>query len=95
MKDEIKEILDKMNDLSWYEVKDTTGTKWIELKLDDTDKLVHYITNLQSKTEKIEKILNDKRAIMLQQMFSGNVDYEELLFQIDEEIREVLKDSDK
>jgi hypothetical protein len=44
--------------------------------------------------EKIEKILNDKRTIMLQQMFSGNVDYEELLYQVDEEIREVLKDSD-
>lgn len=44
--------------------------------------------------EKIEIILNNKRAIMLQQMLSGNVDYEELLFQIDEEIREVLKDSD-
>ena len=44
--------------------------------------------------EKIETILNNKRTIMLQQMLSGNVDYEELLFQIDEEIREVLKDSD-
>ena len=44
--------------------------------------------------EKIEIILNNKRTIMLQQMLSGNVDYKELLFQIDEEIREVLKDSD-
>ena len=31
---------------------------------------------------------------MIQQILSGNVDYKELLFQIDEEIREVLKDSD-
>lgn len=44
--------------------------------------------------EKIETILNNKRTIMLQQMLLGNVDYEELLYQIDEEIREVLKDSD-
>lgn len=58
MKEEIKEILDKMNDLSWYEVKDTTGTKWIELKLDDTDKLVHYIINLeQENSEQLDENL--------------------------------------
>lgn len=45
--------------------------------------------------EKIEEILNNKREIMLRQMLRGYVDYEELLFQLDEEIRQVLKDSDK
>lgn len=45
--------------------------------------------------EKIEEILNNKREIMLKQMLQGHVDYEEILYQLDEEIRQVLKDSDK
>lgn len=40
--------------------------------------------------EKIMKVLNDKREIMIRQMFSGKVDYEELLYQVDEEIRKIL-----
>lgn len=45
--------------------------------------------------EKIEEILNNKREIMIRQMLQGSVDYEELLYQIDEEIRQALKESDK
>ena len=45
--------------------------------------------------EKIEEILNNKREIMIRQMLRGYVDYEEILFQLDEEIRQVLKESDK
>ena len=45
--------------------------------------------------EKIEEILNNKREIMIRQMLRGYVDYEEILYQLDEEIRQALKDSDK
>ena len=45
--------------------------------------------------EKIEEILNNKREIMIKQMLQGYVDYEEILYQVDEEIRQVLEDSDK
>lgn len=31
MNDEIKEILDKINDGNWYSAKDLTGTEWLEL----------------------------------------------------------------
>ena len=45
--------------------------------------------------EKIEEILNNKREIMVRQMLQGCVDYEEILYQLDEEIRQALEDSDK
>lgn len=45
--------------------------------------------------EKIEEILNNKREIMVKQMLQDCVDYEEILYQLDEEIRQVLKDSEK
>lgn len=45
--------------------------------------------------DKILEVLNNKRDIMLKQMLCGmSVDYEELLFQVDEEIRKIIKDSD-
>lgn len=45
--------------------------------------------------EKILEVLNNKRNIMTKQMLYGlSVDYQELLFQIDEEIRKIIKDSE-
>lgn len=45
---------------------------------------------------KILGILNNKRDIVLKQMLFGmSVDYEELLFEVDEEIRKILEESDK
>lgn len=45
--------------------------------------------------DKILEVLNNKRDIMLKQMLFGlSVDYEELLFEVDEEIRKIIKDSD-
>ena len=45
--------------------------------------------------EKILEVLNNKRDIMTKQMLYGlSVDYQELLFQIDEEIRKIIKDSE-
>ncbi|MBR4003576.1 MAG: hypothetical protein IKI95_05950 [Clostridia bacterium] len=41
----------------------------------------------------ILQILNNARYNLMKQMMSGNeIDYKELLFQIDEEIRKVLGD---
>ena len=47
MKDEIKEILDKLKDDDWYDELDLTGDKWIELKQTETKQILDYITNLQ------------------------------------------------
>ena len=45
--------------------------------------------------DKILEVLNNKRDIMTKQMLYGmSVDYQELLFQIDEEIRKIIKDSE-
>lgn len=45
--------------------------------------------------DKILEILNNKRDIMTKQMLCGiSVDYQELLFQVDEEIRKIIKYSD-
>lgn len=48
MNNEIKEILDKLKDDSWYEELDLTGTMWIELTWKETHLLLDYITNLQN-----------------------------------------------
>lgn len=51
--------------------------------------------NREEKLNKILEVLNNKRDIMTKQMFYGfSVDYKELLFQIDEEIREILGDKE-
>ena len=54
MKDEIKEILDKLKDKDWYEELDLTGDKWIELKQTETKQILDYITNLQEENEEIK-----------------------------------------
>lgn len=44
-----------------------------------------------NKEEKILEILNNKREIMVKEILQGiSVDYKELLFEIDEEIRKIL-----
>ena len=46
--------------------------------------------------EKILEVLNNKRDIMTKQMLFGmSVDYKELLFQVDEEIRKIIKESEE
>ena len=54
MKDEIKEILDKLKDGNWYEELDLTGTMWIELRWEETHLLLDYITNLQEELERYQ-----------------------------------------
>ena len=54
MNNKIKEILDKLKDNDWYEELDLTGTKWIELKQEETNQLLDYITNLQEKVNQYE-----------------------------------------
>lgn len=45
--------------------------------------------------DKILEVLNSKREFLMERMFYGMyIDYKELLFQIDEEIRKILKGSD-
>lgn len=53
-----------------------------------------YDENVKLK-EKIKEILNNKREIMVRQMLQGYVDYKEILYQLDEEIRQALKGIDK
>ena len=44
-----------------------------------------------NKEEKILEILNNKREIMMKEILYGiSVDYKELLFEIDEEIRKLI-----
>lgn len=58
MNNEIKEILDKLKDNDWYEELDLTGTKWIELKQEETNQLLDYITNLQQENEHLRTQVN-------------------------------------
>ena len=66
MKEEIKEILDKIKDGNWYEELDLTGTMWIELRWEETHLLLDYITNLQKENkiqkEKIQHLLIDLKG---------------------------------
>lgn len=49
-----------------------------------------------TKEEKILEILNNKREIMMKEIIYGiSVNYKELLFEIDEEIRKLLGDSNE
>jgi len=64
MKDEIKEILDKITDEDWYEEKDLTGIKWIELKQEETNLLYDYITNLQEKYEELKDELYSTNQVV-------------------------------
>jgi len=57
MKNEIKEILEKMEDISY---KYTTN--WLELHYKDVKMLYDYITNLQEENKKLNYILNNKFA---------------------------------
>lgn len=63
MKDEIKEILDKLKDNDWYEEGDLTGTKWIELRQEETNLLYDYITNLQTIEQQYSAILSENAEL--------------------------------
>ena len=63
MNEEIKEILDKLKDNDWYEELDLTGTKWIELKQEETNQLLNYITNLQEENNKLKETNKEHRKI--------------------------------
>lgn len=62
MREEIKEILDKLKDDEWYEELDLTGDKWIELKQTETNKILDYITNLQQENEDLKNRLENAVA---------------------------------
>jgi DNA repair exonuclease SbcCD ATPase subunit len=65
MNDEIKEILDKLKDNNWYEELDLTGTKWIELKQEETNQLLDYITNLQQENDNLKNIISSVKEDFL------------------------------
>ena len=49
------------------------------------------IERLHNIIEEVKKVLNDKRSIMTMKLLDGSYcDYEELLYQVDEEIRKIL-----
>ena len=50
---EIEEILDKLKDKDWYEELDLTGTKWIELKQEETNLLLSYIEQLEKRNKQL------------------------------------------
>lgn len=55
MNKEIKEILKKLKDKDWYEELDLTGTKWIELKQEETNLLLSYIEQLEKENDRLKK----------------------------------------
>ena len=59
MNKEIEEILDKLKDKDWYEELDLTGTKWIELKQEETNLLLSYIEQLENNRDKAIGILGN------------------------------------
>ena len=52
---EIEELLDKLKDKDWYDELDLTGTKWIELKQEETNLLLSYIEQLENNRDKAIK----------------------------------------
>ena len=63
MTKDIKEILDKLKDNDWYEELDLTGTKWIELRQEETNQLLNYITNLQEENKHLKETNEEHRKI--------------------------------
>lgn len=60
MNNDIKEILNKLKDINWYEELDLTGTMWIELTWEETHLLLNCITNLQERLHDTDKISCDR-----------------------------------
>lgn len=52
MNKEIEELLDKLKDKDWYDELDLTGTRWIELKQEETNLLLLYIEQLENNRDK-------------------------------------------
>ena len=57
MNKEIEELLNKLKDKDWYEEFDLTGTKWIELKQEETNLLLSYIEQLENNRDKAIEFL--------------------------------------
>lgn len=53
----VDEILDMLNDGTWYEELDLTGTMWIKLRWKETQLLLNYITNLQKRIDNAIKYI--------------------------------------
>lgn len=101
MSEEIKELL---IDLEQYiaepNSQDINGEYYPPRELDQCEArlLVYYITKLQLENEllhfiikEVRKTLNNKRSILTTQLLNGEYcNYEEMLYQVDEEIREIL-----
>ena len=64
MNKEIEEILDKLKDKDWYEELDLTGTKWIELKQEETNLLLSYIEQLEKRIYKARKMIFDNYGVL-------------------------------
>lgn len=71
MNKEIEELLDKLKDKDWYEELDLTGTKWIELKQEETNLLLSYIEQLE-KENKFLKLDNPNANIKHFEMLKEN-----------------------
>lgn len=78
MNDEIKGILDKLKDNDWYEELDLTGTKWIELKQEETNQLLNYITNLQEEKEDYKSRCEKANEYIKKNTHEYKMFYEEL-----------------
>ncbi len=66
MKDSIQDIINKIKDKNWYDELDTTGTKWIELRWEETHLLLDHITDLQDNriNKAIEYIIENRHLSM-------------------------------
>ena len=81
MKDEIKEILEWLNDKDYY-IEDF-GYKFKRLSLEENEALLDYITNLQEENKKLAlelsgyrtAILKDDKLLGLQQRIDKAIEY--------------------
>lgn len=104
MKDDIKEILDNMKEISSFEYT----TDWFELNYEDTKILLEYITNLQNRITELEienTILKDNNKNMQEEMIRtwekassliNSIHYDELHhYRVMRDIMDILKDKDE
>ena len=80
---EIEELLNKLKDKDWYEELDLTGTKWIELRQEETNLLLSYIEQLENN--------RDKDYVLVGRMQLKTRDY---IHQLEKENQQLKKQKD-
>ena len=90
MKDEIKEILDKLKDRNWYDEFNLD-----KLRKEETHLLLDYITNLQEENEELKKNQRYHKKFGNDYIFCLEGDketYKDYIFELQEENEELKED---